>query len=60
VVDKLHDTLIKTLRDATVVERLAGGGAEVITSDPEQCASFMKTQLQFWGPIIKRVGVSAG
>jgi tripartite-type tricarboxylate transporter receptor subunit TctC len=61
VVSKLHDTLMKTLRDPTVVERLAGGGADVITTkDPEECAAFMKTQLQFWGPIIKRVGVTAG
>jgi len=60
VVNKLHDTLMKTLRDGTVVERLGGGGAEVITSNPDQCAAFMKTQLQFWGPIIKRVGVTAG
>ncbi len=60
VVNKLHDTLTRTLKDATVIERLAGGGADVITSNPEQCANFMKTQLQFWGPIIKRVGVTAG
>lgn len=60
VVNKLHDTLMKTLRDATVVERLAGGGADVITSkNPEECAAFMKTQSQFWGPVIKRVGVTA-
>lgn len=61
VVDKLHAILMKTLSDATVVQRLAGGGADVITSrNPEDCAAFMKTQLQFWGPIVKRVGVSAG
>jgi tripartite-type tricarboxylate transporter receptor subunit TctC len=59
-VNTLHDTLMKTLRDATVVERLAGGGADVITSrSPEECAAFMKTQNRFWGPFIKRVGVTA-
>jgi tripartite-type tricarboxylate transporter receptor subunit TctC len=60
IVNKLHDTLMKTLKDPIVLERLAGGGADVITSDPEHCTAFMKTQLQFWGPIIKRVGVTAG
>ena len=60
-IDKLHDTLIKTLRDPTVVERLAGGGADVITSKSSaDCATFMKTQLQFWGPVIKRAGVTTG
>jgi tripartite-type tricarboxylate transporter receptor subunit TctC len=59
-VNTLHDTLMKTLRDPTVVERLAGGGADVITSrSPEECAAFMKTQNQFWGPFIRRVGVTA-
>lgn len=61
VVNKLHATLLKTLSDAAVVQRLAGGGADVITSrNLEECATFMKTQLQFWGPIIKRVGITLG
>lgn len=61
VVAKLHATLMKTLNDAAVVQRLAGGGADVITSkNPEECGVFMKTQLQFWGPIIKRVGIVMG
>lgn len=60
-IDKLHDTLMKTLRDPTLVERLAGGGADVITSKSSaDCATFMKTQLQFWSPVIKRAGVTAG
>jgi tripartite-type tricarboxylate transporter receptor subunit TctC len=61
VIARLHSTLMKTLADPVVVERLAGGGADVITmKSPEECAGFMKTQLQFWGPIIKRVGVTGG
>ncbi len=61
IVTKLHDTLMKTLRDSVVVDRLAGGGADVITSrSSEECGMFMKTQLQFWGPVIKRAGVTAG
>ena len=60
-VNKLHQTLMTTLKDTTVVERLAGGGADVITSkSPEDCAAFMKTQLQFWGPIVRRVGLTPG
>ena len=60
-VNRLHGALMKTLADATVVQRLAGGGADVITSkSPEECATFMKTQLQFWGPVIKRAGVATG
>ncbi len=59
-VSKLHDTVMKAMRDASVAERLAGGGADVITSkSAEDCAAFMTTQNQFWGPFIKRVGVTA-
>jgi tripartite-type tricarboxylate transporter receptor subunit TctC len=61
VVARVYDALMKTVRDPGVVERLAGGGADVITSkSSEECAAFMKTQLQFWGPVIKRAGVTAG
>jgi tripartite-type tricarboxylate transporter receptor subunit TctC len=60
VVGTVHDALMKTLKDSVVVERLAGGGADVITSrSSDECASFMNTQLQFWGPVIKRAGVTA-
>ena len=58
---KLHDSLMKTLKDQSVVDRLAGGGADIITSrNPEECSAFMKTQAQFWGPVVKRVGVTGG
>lgn len=58
VVGRLHAALMKTLSDPTVVERLAGGGADILTSkSPEACAAFMKTQNQFWGPFIKRIGI---
>jgi tripartite-type tricarboxylate transporter receptor subunit TctC len=60
-VSKLHSVLMKTLSDPTTVERLTGGGADVLTSkSPEECAAFMKTQNQFWGPFIKRVGIAPG
>jgi tripartite-type tricarboxylate transporter receptor subunit TctC len=59
-VAKLYDVVMKTMRDPMVAERLAGGGADVITSkSPEDCAAFMTTQNRFWGPFIKRAGVTA-
>ena len=60
IVKKLHDTVIKVMNDPGVIERLAAGGADVITSkSPEECAGFMKTQNEFWGTFLKRVGVTA-
>ena len=46
------------MRDPWVIERLGSGGAEIITSKSlEDCASFMKTQNEFWATLVKRVGV---
>ncbi|MGH8620136.1 MAG: Bug family tripartite tricarboxylate transporter substrate binding protein [Burkholderiales bacterium] len=58
VVGKLYAALIKTLADPVVVERLAAGGADILTSkSPAECAAFMKTQNLFWGPFIKGLGL---
>lgn len=58
IVKKLHDAVIKVMNDSWVIERLAAGGADIITSkSPEACTGFMKTQNQFWGNLVKRVGV---
>ena len=59
IVKKLYATTIKVMADPWVVERLAAGGADVITSkSPDDCARFMKTQTEFWAKLVKQVGVT--
>jgi tripartite-type tricarboxylate transporter receptor subunit TctC len=60
IVNKMYETTIKVLRDPWVIERLAAGGADIIESkSPEDCSQFMKVQNEFFGDLVKRVGVTA-
>ena len=59
VVKKIYNAVIKVMADPWVIERLGSGGADVITSkSPEDCGHFMKTQAEFWGKLVKQVGVT--
>jgi len=60
IVKKLYAVVIKVMADPWVVERLAAGGADVITSkSPEDCGRFMRAQTEFWAKLVKQVGVTA-
>jgi len=46
--------------DPEVVKRMNAGGAEIVTSkSPEEFASFLKSQTEFWAKIVKTVGATA-
>lgn len=60
IVNKLYSSVIKVMNDPWVVERLANGGAAVMTSkSPAEFAIFMKNQTEFWGTIVKELGATA-
>ena len=59
VVTRLFAAVGKTMADPRVVERLASGGADVITSRSQlDCTGFMKTQTEFCAKLVKQVGVT--
>lgn len=59
VVKRLFAAVSKVMADPWVVERLASGGADVVTSKSQQdCTGFMKTQTEFWARLVKQVGVT--
>lgn len=58
VVDKLYTALMKVLEDKTVISRFAQVSAVIIANkSPEDFAAFIKTQTDFWGELIKRLGI---
>lgn len=60
IIKQFYAATIKVMADPWVVERLAAGGADVVTSkSPEDCGRFMKTQSEFWSKLVKQVGVTA-
>ena len=60
VVKRYYEVITKVMADAWVIERLNGGGADVLVSkSPEDCGKFMKVQTDFWARIVKQTGVTA-
>jgi tripartite-type tricarboxylate transporter receptor subunit TctC len=60
IVGKLHAAFIKALNDPQMVERFATNGAVMITSNsPQDFAVFMQSQVDFWGGLVKRLGIKA-
>ena len=62
VLDKLVAALQAAVKDAAFKSRLAELGAEpvpVAKANPEALGTFLKTEIDKWGPIIKAAGVYA-
>ena len=62
VIDKLATALQDGLKDETVKKRFADLGAETVPLDratPAALQSFLKAEIDKWGPIIKKAGVYA-
>ena len=59
VVMRLNLSLNNTTRDAQVNEMLVSRGATVIQGTPEGFLGFVKSEVEKWGPVVKRAGVIA-
>jgi tripartite-type tricarboxylate transporter receptor subunit TctC len=62
VIEKLTKALQEALKDATVKQRFADLGTEPVAENratPEAHRALLKSELNRWGPIIKKAGVYA-
>jgi len=60
VVDRLFELLVQTMKTPDVIERLAKGGAEAVTSvSPKAFAEFVAAETQRWGKVAKESGAVA-
>ena len=57
VVAKIHDDAVAALNADKVKPRLLGLGCEIIGSTPDQLAGHMKSEMDRWGPMIKKAGI---
>ena len=59
IVDRLYAAVLQTMKSSEVVERLARGGVEVVTSaSPAAFASFVAADTQRWGRVAKDSGAT--
>jgi tripartite-type tricarboxylate transporter receptor subunit TctC len=58
IVKKLHDEIIDVLNTPEMKERVKQLGYDLIASSPEQFAAELRADIERWGPVAKRAGVS--
>jgi tripartite-type tricarboxylate transporter receptor subunit TctC len=58
VVNRLQQTLAKTLADPEVKSQLVAVGAEPVASTPAEFAKFMRAEFEKWAKVVKAGGVS--
>jgi tripartite-type tricarboxylate transporter receptor subunit TctC len=62
IIDRLSKALQEALKNANVKQRYAELGAETVAQDratPGALREHLKTEIEKWGPIIKKAGVYA-
>lgn len=57
VVQKIHDAAVAALANDNVKNRLLALGCQIIGSTPEQLAAHMTSEMDRWGPMIRKAGI---
>lgn len=59
IVQRLYDVVLQTMKSPEVVERLAKGGVEVVTSaSPAAFAAFVASDTERWGRVARESGAT--
>ena len=59
LVSRLHADVSKVLRQPDFREKIAGMGADVVGSTPDQFGAFMKSESAKWGKVIREANIKA-
>ncbi len=59
IIRNIHANTVAALADAAVKEKLEQGGAVVIGSTPDELASFLSSEMDKWGQVIKEANIKA-
>jgi tripartite-type tricarboxylate transporter receptor subunit TctC len=59
VVNKVYADVSKVLQQADFKEKIAGMGADVVGSTPDQFGAFMKSESAKWGKVIREANIKA-
>ena len=57
IVDRLHKEITTGLRSADVKQHLAGEGAQVVASTPEQFGAYIRSETEKWARVVKAAGI---
>jgi len=57
IIAKLHGALVAALQAPETKQRLAGQGADAVSSSPEELAAYMRREIEKWGKITRTAGI---
>jgi tripartite-type tricarboxylate transporter receptor subunit TctC len=58
IVDKLHAAIVRALQDPNVKKGFSSQGADTVGSTPEQLGAIIRSDLQRWGALVKKAGIT--
>ena len=58
IIRKLNADAVAAIRDPVIKSRLDQLGVAAIASTPEELRSFLKSEMDKWGPVIKEAGIT--
>jgi len=59
IVARLHATLVRTIGDKEVTQRLLSQGMEPVLNTPEEFAERIRQELPRWGKLVRAAGIKA-
>jgi tripartite-type tricarboxylate transporter receptor subunit TctC len=60
IIAKLNAAVAATLKDPEIARRLIEAGADPAPGTPEELASFLKSELERWGKVVKEKNIKEG
>ena len=57
IVARLNREVNQALKSSEIQERFASQGTEALGGTPEQAASYVRQELDRWGPVVKKAGI---
>jgi tripartite-type tricarboxylate transporter receptor subunit TctC len=57
IIDRLHKEITAGLRSSDAKQHLAGEGAVIVASTPEQFAAYLRSETDKWARVVKAAGI---
>jgi tripartite-type tricarboxylate transporter receptor subunit TctC len=58
IIARLNREVNQALKSSEILERFASQGTEALGGTPEQAASYVRQELDRWGPVVKKAGIA--
>ncbi|HTD89338.1 MAG TPA: tripartite tricarboxylate transporter substrate binding protein [Burkholderiales bacterium] len=57
IIDRIHQETVRALKAPEMIKQLAGEGADIVASTPEEFGVYIKSETDKWARVIKAAGI---